>query len=56
MTAGQGGYASCNHFTSLSALDDVSGNGTAKMIVGTPTLHMANLWAQTIASLEANAT
>jgi hypothetical protein len=56
MTAGQGGYASCNHFTSLSVFDDISGNNTAKMIAGTLTLHMANLLAQTIASLEANAT
>jgi hypothetical protein len=56
MTAGQGGYASHNCFASLTALDDISDDDTVKMISGMLTLHMANLLAQTAASLKANAT
>jgi hypothetical protein len=43
MTVGQGGYASRNHFASLSTVDDVLDNETAKTIARTLTLHMVNL-------------
>jgi hypothetical protein len=60
MTAGQGGYTSCNRFTpfqSNNATDDnISDNNTAETIAFTINSHMANLLAQTAASLEANAT
>jgi hypothetical protein len=55
MTAGQGSYAFCNHFTGLFAVDDVFDNNTAKTFAKMFTLHMANLLAQMAASLKANA-
>jgi hypothetical protein len=60
MTAGQGGYTSCNHFAPFQANnatdDNVSDDDTAETIAITINSHMANLLAQTVASLEANAT
>jgi hypothetical protein len=60
MTAGQGGYASCNRFAPFQANnateDDVSDNNTAETIATTINSHMAILSAQTAASIEANAT
>jgi hypothetical protein len=58
MTTGQGGYSSCNRFTGFAnnaGEDDVSDNDTAKTIAMTINSHMANLSAQTAASLKANA-
>ncbi len=59
MTTDQGGYASRNHFAGFAnnvAVDDVSDDDTAETIAMTINSHMANLSAQTAASLEANAT
>jgi hypothetical protein len=60
ITAGQGGYASCNRFAPLQANnameDNVSDNDTAETITTTINSHMANLLVQTAASIEANAT
>ncbi len=60
MTAWQGGYTSCNHFAPFQANnateDYVSDDNTAETIAITINSHMANLSAQTAASLEANAT
>ena len=46
MTSAQGVYATNNRFVGLTADDDVSDDGTAKMIFGLINLHMANLSAQ----------
>jgi hypothetical protein len=57
MTAGQGGYASCNRFAGFAnnaADDDVSDDDTAKTIATTIISHMANLSKQMAASFEAN--
>jgi hypothetical protein len=60
MTAGQGGYTSCNCFAPFQANnatdDDISDDNTDETIAITINSHMANLLAQTAASLEANAT
>jgi hypothetical protein len=60
MTAGQRGYTSCNRFAPFQANnatdDNVSDNDTAEAIAITINSHMANLLAQTAASLKANAT
>jgi hypothetical protein len=60
MMAGQGGYTSCNRFAPFEANnatdDDVLDNDTVETIAITINSHMANLSAQTAASLEANAT
>jgi hypothetical protein len=60
MMAGKGGYTSCNCFPLFqanSATDDnVLEDDTAETIAITINSHMANLSAQTAASLEANAT
>ncbi len=59
MTTGQGGYASCNRFVGFvnnAGEDDVLDDDTAKTIAMTINSHMANLSAQTAASLEANVT
>ena len=58
-TAAQGGYSSRNHFAALtieSAGDDNASDDTAETIAGTINSYMANLSAQTTASIEANAT
>ncbi len=55
ITASQGGYASRNCLASLSAVADVLDKDTVETIARTLTLHMANLLAQTAASIEANA-
>ncbi len=52
-TAAQGGYT--NRYVGLSAKDNISNDDTTKTIVGTINAHMANLLAQTTASLEASA-
>ena len=59
MTAGQGGYASRNHFTALAAdgtaiTKEGSNDNTAETITGTINSHMAHLSQQTTATLEAN--
>jgi hypothetical protein len=57
MTTGQGGYASCNRFVGFAnnaGEDDISDNDTAKTIATNINSHMANLSAQTAASLKAN--
>jgi hypothetical protein len=51
-TAAQGDYT--NRYTGLSAEDEVYGNDTAETIAGMINLHMANLSAQTTASIEAS--
>jgi hypothetical protein len=60
MTAGQGGYTSCNRFAPFQAnnatVNNVSDDNTAETIAITINSHMANLSVQTAASLEANAT
>jgi hypothetical protein len=60
MTAGQGGYASCNRFAPFQANnateDDVSDDDTAEPIATTINSHMANLLAQTVESINANVT
>jgi hypothetical protein len=60
MTAGQGGYTSCNRFASFQANNatdnNVSDDDTAETIAITINSHMANLLAQTAAFLEANVT
>jgi hypothetical protein len=60
MMAGQGGYTSCNRFAPFQANntteDDVLDDNTAETIAITINSYMANLSAQTAASLEANAT
>jgi hypothetical protein len=60
MTAGQGGYTSCNRFAPFQANNttdnDVLDNNTAETIAITINSHMANILAQTAASLEANTT
>ncbi len=60
MRAGQGGYKSCNHFAPFQANNatdnDVLNANTAEIIAITINAHMANLLAQTVASLKANAT
>jgi hypothetical protein len=55
ITSMQGGYAQSNHFTVLVTNKD-SGNNTADTIAGTINLHMANLTAQTTATLNEHAT
>jgi hypothetical protein len=58
MTTGQEGYTSCYHFAAFAnnaAEDDVLDNDTANTIATTINSHMANLSAQTAASLETNA-
>jgi hypothetical protein len=59
MTAGQGGYASRNHFTALAAdgtaiTKEASDKGSAETIAVTINSHMAHLSQQTTATLEAN--
>jgi hypothetical protein len=58
MTAGQGGYASCNRFAPFqtdNAMDNnILDDNTAETIAITINSHMDNLSAQTAASLEAN--
>jgi hypothetical protein len=58
ITATQSGYTSNNHFSGLTAAEDVSDNGTAKTIVKSIQTHMANLSAtvllQSTASNNAN--
>jgi hypothetical protein len=60
MTAGQGGCTSCNRFAPFQANiatdDDLLDENTAETIAITINSHMANLSAQTVASLEANMT
>ncbi len=60
MMAGQGGYTSRNCFAPFQANNTTDGNilddDTAETIAITINSHMANLLAQTGASLEANAT
>jgi hypothetical protein len=60
MMAGQGGYTSCNRFVPFQANNatdnDILDDNTAETIAITINSHMANLLAQTAASLEANAT
>jgi hypothetical protein len=60
MTAGQGGYTSCNRFAPFQANNTtdhyVLDDDTAETIAININSHMANLLAQTAASLEANAT
>ncbi len=59
LTSVQGGYTSHNRFaafTTEGAADNVSDEDTAETIAGTINSHMANLSAQTEASLKANAT
>jgi hypothetical protein len=60
MTAGQGGYTSCNCFAPFQANnatdDNILDNNTAETIAIAINSHMANLLAQTAASLKANAT
>jgi hypothetical protein len=60
MTAGQGGYTSCNCFAPFQANNatdnDVSDDDTAETIAITFNSHMANLSVQMAASLEANVT
>lgn len=59
MTAAQGGYSSRNRFAALTtgeAGDDDASDDTADTIAGTINSHMANLSAQTAASMQANAT
>ena len=58
MTLGQGGYVSCNGYTTLTAdrtAKEVSDDDTAETITNTINSHMAHLSQQTAASLEANA-
>ena len=60
MTAGQGGYASRNCFTTLTADGTAitlegSNEDTAETIPGTINSHMAHLSQQTTTTLEANA-
>jgi hypothetical protein len=58
MTTSQGGYTSRNRFAAFANATDkeVSDNDTAETITTTINSHMANLSAQTAASLNANAT
>jgi hypothetical protein len=60
MTAGQGGNTFLNHFAPFQANNatdnNVLDNNTAETIAITINSHLANLLAQTAASLEANAT
>jgi hypothetical protein len=60
MRAGQGGYTSCNRFALFQANnatdDDVLDDDTAETIAITINSHMANLLAQTAATLEADTT
>ncbi len=60
ITAGQGGYASCNRFAPLQANNamenNVLKNNTVETIATTINSHMANLSAQTAASIKTNAT
>jgi hypothetical protein len=58
MTTSQGGYTSPNHFAAFANATDkeVLDNDTAETITTTINSHMANLSAQTAASLDANAT
>jgi hypothetical protein len=48
ITATQSGYASNNHFSGLTAAEDVSDNGTADTIVDSLNTHMANLAASVL--------
>ena len=57
-TAAQGGYSSRNRFTALTteeAGNNDASNNTAETIAGTINSHMANLSAQTAATMQANA-
>lgn len=59
MTAAQSGYSSRNQYAALTTdgtVEDDASEDTAETIAGTINTHMANLSAQTAASLEANAT
>ena len=50
------GYASINRFAGLAETDKASDDGSVETLAGTITTHMANLSAQTAASIAANTT
>lgn len=54
-TAVMSGYASKNRYAGLMTDKEISGDNTVETIAGTINTHMANLSAQTAASIEANA-
>ena len=50
------GYASINRFAGLAEIEEASDDGSVETLAGTITTHMANLSAQTAASIDANTT
>ena len=50
------GYASINRFVGLAETDEASNEGSVETLAGIITTHMANLSAQTAASINANTT
>ncbi len=55
ITSMQGGYTQSNRFAGLATNED-SGGDTADTIAGTINSHIANLTAQTVATLNEHAT
>ena len=55
-TAAVSGYALINRFAGLAEIDKASNNDSVETLAGTITSHMANLSAQTAASIDANTT
>ena len=50
------GYALINRFAGLAEIDKASDKVSVETLAGTITTHMANLSAQTAASIDANTT
>jgi hypothetical protein len=55
-TAALSGYALINRFVGLAEIDEAFDKGLVETLAGTITTHMANLSAQTAASIGANTT
>ena len=55
-TAALSGYASINRFAGLAETDEALDDGLVETLAGPITTHMANLSAQTAASINANMT
>ena len=54
--AASSGYASINRFAGLAEIDEASDNGLVETLAETITTYMANLSAQTAASIVGNRT
>ena len=55
-TAALSDYASINRFAELAEIDEASVKSSVETLAGTVTTHMANVSAQTAASIDTNTT